>query len=189
MLLRKIWDFHTDGNCQWHFLIFLGLRWPIRSYIKHSNIYVFWHLVTLKANWTGRTVPLVTSLPSSCYMTQNYSRDFCRPGRPTTVPDDIRAQEVDSKCFWRENWWLVAFGYSVCCRVSNVTKAQSVNMNPPQSSWCTLFSSPWTFTTVQCFGLPAVSRFLDSHMLLSSLSTPTLILASTLLSAMSKQSP
>ena len=26
----------------------------------------------------------MTSLPSSCYMTQNYSRDFCRPGRPTT---------------------------------------------------------------------------------------------------------
>ena len=46
-------------------------------------------------------------------MTKNYSRDFCRPGRPTTVPDDIRAQEVNSKRFWRENWWLVAFGYSI----------------------------------------------------------------------------
>ena len=107
-------------------------------------------------------------------MTQNYSK---------------QAQQINSKRFWRENWWLVAFGYSVCCGVSNVTKAQSVNTNPPQSSWCTLFSNPWTFTTVQCFGLPAVSGFLDSHMLLSSPSTPTLILASTLLSAMSKQSP
>ena len=89
-------------------------------------IYVFWsHLVMLKANWTGRTVPSVTSLPSSCYMTQNYSRDFCRPGRPTTVPDDIRAQEVNSKRFWRENWWLVAFGYSVCCRVSNAPRLKA----------------------------------------------------------------
>ena len=77
-----MWDFHADGNWQWHFLIFLGLRWPIRSYNKHSHMFFDIILVTLKA--TGRTVPLVTSLPSSCYMTQNYSRDFCRPGRPTT---------------------------------------------------------------------------------------------------------
>ena len=78
------------------------------------------------------------------------------------LPENIRAQEINSKRFWRENWWLVAFGYSVCCRVSNVTKAQSVNANPSQSSWCTLFSSPWTSTTIRCFGLPAVSGFLDS---------------------------
>ena len=68
-------------------------------------------------------------------------------------------------------------------------KAQSVNMNPSQLSWCTLFSSPWIFTTIQCFRLPAVLGFLDSHTLLSSPSTPTLIPTSTLLLAMSKQSP
>ena len=127
------------------------------------NMFFDINLVTLKATWTGRTVPLVTSLPSSCYMTKNYSRDFCRPGRPTTVPDDIRAQEVNSKRFWRENWWLVAFGYSMCCRVSNVTKAQSVNTNPPQSSWCMLFSSPWTFTTVQCWAACCLGVFGFSH--------------------------
>ena len=75
----------------------------------------------------------------------------------------------------------------MCCGVSNVTKAQSVNANPSQSSWCTLFSSPWTSTTIRCFGLPAVSGFMDSYTLLSSPSTPTSI--PTLLSAMSKQSP
>ena len=103
------------------------------------------------------------------------------------LPDNIRAQEINSKRFWRENCWLV--GYRMCCGVSNVTKAQSVNMNPSKSSWCTLFSSPWTFTTIQCFGLPAVSGFLDSHTLLSWPSTPTLILTSTLLLVMSKQNP
>ena len=51
-------------------------------------------------------------------MTQNYSRNFGRPGRPTTVPDNIQAQEINSKRFWRENWWLVAFGYNVCCGLS-----------------------------------------------------------------------
>ena len=105
------------------------------------------------------------------------------------LPDNIRAQEINPKRFWRENWWLVVFGYSVCCGVSNVTKAQSVNANPSQLRWCTLFSSPWTSATIQCFGLPAVSGFLDSYMLLSSPWTPTLIPTSTLLSAMSKQSP
>ena len=103
------------------------------------------------------------------------------------LPDNIQPQEINSKRFWRENWWLVAFGYSVCCGVSNVTKAQSVNANPSQSSWCTFFSSPWTSTTIRCFGLPAVSGFLDSYTLLSSPSTPTSI--PTLLSVMSKQSP
>ena len=34
---EKVWD--VDGNWQWHFLIFLGLRWPIRSYNKHWNIF------------------------------------------------------------------------------------------------------------------------------------------------------
>ena len=29
----------VDGNRQWHFLIFLGLRWPIRSYNKYWNIF------------------------------------------------------------------------------------------------------------------------------------------------------
>ena len=34
---EKVWD--VDGNWQWHFLIFLGLRWPIRSYSKYWNIF------------------------------------------------------------------------------------------------------------------------------------------------------
>ena len=34
---EKVWD--ADGNWQWHFLIFLGLRWPIRSYNKYWNIF------------------------------------------------------------------------------------------------------------------------------------------------------
>ena len=110
---------------------------------------------------------------------------FCRPGQPTTRQYSTSRNQFQT--FWRENWWLVAFGYSVCCGVSNVTKAQSVNANPSQSSWCTLFSSPWTSTTIRCFGLPAVSGFLDSYTLLSSPSTPTSI--PTLLSVMSKQSP
>ena len=43
---EKVWD--VDGNWQWHFLIFLGLRWPIRSWNKYFD--------TLKTTWTGRTV-------------------------------------------------------------------------------------------------------------------------------------
>ena len=34
---EKGWD--VDGNWQWHFWIFLGLRWPIRSYNKYWNIF------------------------------------------------------------------------------------------------------------------------------------------------------
>ena len=34
---EKVWD--ADGNWQWHFLIFLGLRWPIRSYNKYWNVF------------------------------------------------------------------------------------------------------------------------------------------------------
>ena len=34
---EKVWD--ADGNWQWHFLIFLGLRGPIRSYNKYWNIF------------------------------------------------------------------------------------------------------------------------------------------------------
>ena len=34
---EKAWD--VDGNWQWHFLIFLGLRWLIRSYNKYWNIF------------------------------------------------------------------------------------------------------------------------------------------------------
>ena len=34
----------ADGNWQWHFLFFLGVRWPIRSYNKYWNIFFnFWH--------------------------------------------------------------------------------------------------------------------------------------------------
>ena len=180
-----MWDFHAEGNWQWRFLIFLGLRWPIRSYNKHSNMffdieshwkpleleewYHWWLLFQAAATWPKITAGIFVDLAD-------------------LLPDNIPAQEINSKRFWRENWWLVAFGYSICCRVSNVTKAQSVNTNPSQSSWFTLFFSPWTFTTIQCFGLPAVSGFLDSHMLLSSPSTPTLIQTSTWLSAISKQS-
>ena len=163
---------------------FLGLINGPSDPITNTQI-CFLIFVSLKATWTGRRVPLVTSLLSSCYMNQNHSRDFCRPGQPTTRQYSTSRNQFQT--FWRENWWLVAFGYSVCCGVSNVTKAQSVNANPSQSSWCTLFSSPWTSTTIRCFGLPAVSGFLDSYTLLSSPSTPTSI--PTLLSVMSKQSP
>ena len=91
---------------------------------------------------------------------------------------------------WSLHRWLVAFSYmyTVCCRVSNVTKALiSVNANPSQSSWYTFFSSPWTSltTTIQCFGLPAVLGFWVSYALVSSPTTPTSIPTSTLLSAMS----
>ena len=53
---EKVWD--ADGNWQWHFLIFLGLRWPIRSYNKYWNILFSFdsHLNGKKASWTGRTV-------------------------------------------------------------------------------------------------------------------------------------
>ena len=34
---EKIWD--VEGNWKWYFLIFLGLRWPIRSYNKYWNIF------------------------------------------------------------------------------------------------------------------------------------------------------
>ena len=84
--------------------------------------------------------------------------------------------------------WLVAFSYTMCSRVSNVTKALiSVNANPSQSSWWTLYPSTWTCltTTIQFFGLPAVLGFLVSYALVSSPSTPTSIPTSTLLSAMS----
>ena len=84
--------------------------------------------------------------------------------------------------------WLVAFSYTMCCRVSNVTKALiRVNANPSQSSWWTLYPSTWTCltTTIQFFGLPAVLGFLVSYALVSSPSTPTSIPTSTLLSAMS----
>ena len=40
---EKVWD--VDGNWQWHFLIFLGLRWPIRSYNNYWNI--FFDILTL----------------------------------------------------------------------------------------------------------------------------------------------
>ena len=89
---------------------------------------------------------------------------------------------------WSLHRWLVAFSYTMCCRVSNVTKALiSVNANPSQSSWWTLYSSTWTCltTTIQFFGLPAVLGFLVSYALVSSPSTPTSIPTSTLLSAMS----
>ena len=89
---------------------------------------------------------------------------------------------------WSLHCWLVAFSYTVCCRVSNVTKALiSVNANPSQSNRCTFFSSPWTSltTTIQCFGLPAVLGFWVSYVLVSSPTTPTSIATSTLLSPMS----
>ena len=89
---------------------------------------------------------------------------------------------------WSLHCWLVAFSYTVCCRVSNVTKALiSVNANPSQSNRCTFFSSPWTSltTTIQCFGLPAVLGFWVSYALVSSPTTPTSIPTSTLLSPMS----
>ena len=50
---EKIWD--ADGNWQWYFFIFLGLRWPIRTY-KKSLEYIVQYCDTLKATWTGRTV-------------------------------------------------------------------------------------------------------------------------------------
>ena len=89
---------------------------------------------------------------------------------------------------WSLHCWLVAFSYTVCCRVSNVTKALiSVNANPSQSNRCTFFSSPWTSltTTIQRFGLPAVLGFWVSYALVSSPTTPTSIPTSTLLSPMS----
>ena len=89
---------------------------------------------------------------------------------------------------WSLHCWLVAFSYTVCCRVSNITKALiSVNANPSQSNRCTFFSSPWTSltTTIQCFGLPAVLGFWVSYVLVSSLTTPTSISTSTLMSPIS----
>jgi len=102
---------------------------------------------------------------------------------PTQVPRQLLSN-LDLFCqINATSTWL-------SCGVSNVTKAQiSVSANPSQLSWCTLFSNPWTSltTTVQCFGLPAVSGFLVSYAQVSSLSTSTSIPTSTLLSAMPKQ--
>ena len=89
---------------------------------------------------------------------------------------------------WSLHCCLVAFSYTLCCRVPNITKALiSVNANPSQSSWWTLYPSTWTSltTTIQFFGLPAVLGFLVSYALVSSPTTPTSIPTSTLLSAMS----
>ena len=100
----------------------------------------------------------------------------------------IHSQKVYLLEIWSLHCWLVAFSYTVCCRVSNVTKALiSVNANPSQSNRCTFFSSPWTSltTTIQCFGLPAVLGFWVSYVLVSSPTIPTSIPTSTLLSAMS----
>ena len=50
---EKVWD--SDGNWQWHFLIFLGLRWPIRSYNKYWNIFfdilTHWKLLELEERY------------------------------------------------------------------------------------------------------------------------------------------
>ena len=100
----------------------------------------------------------------------------------------IHSQKVYLLEIWSLHCWLVAFSYTVCCRVSNVTKALiSVNANPSQSNRCTFFSSPWTSltTTIQCFGLPAVLGFWVSYVLVSSLTTPTSISTSTLMSPIS----
>ena len=47
------------------------------------------------------------------------------------LPDNIQPQEINSKRFWRENWWLVAFGYSVCCGVSKKCHQGSKRQREP----------------------------------------------------------